>query len=95
MSMVICSKHGGQYSIHISKDLEGTIQRGERVADVQEFAFTYDGEVVQTFVVSSTVAAAAGIRGLDTAELPDHYPAWVMALVPVCEKCLEAARNKG
>jgi hypothetical protein len=63
------------------------------LTDVREFAFEYRGEVVETFVLSAAAARAAGIEGLDVTELPERYPPWVTALVPICEVCLEAARN--
>jgi hypothetical protein len=89
--MVICSKHGTQLTIDVSRDLQQAIKAGTPLPSFQKFVFNYLGDVAELMLISSTVADRAGVAGAESMELPDQYPTWFMELVPVCEKCIHEA----
>jgi hypothetical protein len=91
MSMVICPRHGGQISLHISRDLEEVVKSGGRLRDFKKVTFTFLGKVEETFLVSQAVAIGAGLEAIDSMELPDQYPEWVMDSSPVCVECIRDA----
>ena len=81
-------KHGGQPGVLVSPDINEIVAAGGVLPIWKEIAFLVGGEMVGGAIVSLSFIREQEVPGAPTLPLPEDYPVWYKALLPVCEACL-------
>lgn len=85
--MIKCSKHGLQDTVQVSPDAAESILQGESIKSLLTVQYVFDGDVVDQFFVTQSVATKNELSNELQIPLPDDYPDWVLKMVPICAQC--------